>query len=282
MDILQALVLGIIQGLGEFAPISSSAHLILVRWLFGWPEPGLSFDVALHLGTLFAVLVYFWKDWLKLAFAWLAGVPSLTWRSPDARMAWLIIIGAIPGGIVGYLAEGPVEQIFHGQYTGDPSQRTGAMVFVGVILALMGIVLYLGDRLGKRKRETGNLLWPDSLLIGLAQALAVVPGVSRSGATITMGLFMGLTRESAARFSFLLGTPVIAGAALKQTYGIIKTGLPSGELLVFVVGMLAATIVGFLCIAFLLRYLQRNSTAIFVNYRLALGLIVVLVAVFRG
>lgn len=282
MDILQAIVLGAIQGLGEFIPISSSAHLILARWLLGWEEPGLSFDVALHLGTLFAVLVYFWRDFLRLGSAWAAGFFSLKWETADGRLAWLILIGCVPGGIIGYLAEGAVEEYFHSGNGADAAQRTTSMVLIGIVIALLGIILYFSDRIGQRTKETAHISWVDSVLIGLAQAVAVVPGVSRSGATITMGLFMGLKRETAARFSFLLGTPIIAGAAAKQAYGIIKTGVPGNEWSLFFIGMLTAAIVGYICIAFLLRYLQQNSTAIFVNYRLALGIFVVLVAFVRG
>ncbi len=288
MDLIfQAILLGIVQGLTEFLPISSSAHLILVPWLFGWSNAVISslpFDVALHLGTLLAVLAYFANDWVRLIRA---GVQSILERrignDPDRRLAWLIVIGSIPGAIVGALAESKIEQVFHTPNT--PLAQTTVIV-MGIIIALLGLALFIAERVARHIRSMEQLRFADSIIIVLAQALAIFPGVSRSGATITAGLFLGLKREVAARFSFLLGAPIIAGAGLKSLYDVYKEtasgGLGSGDLLLYLIGFIAATISGFLTIRFLLRYLQRNSTDIFVYYRWLLAAFIIIVALLRG
>jgi undecaprenyl-diphosphatase len=287
ITILRAIVLGIVQGLTEFIPISSSAHLIVVPWLFDWTDPALTslpFDVSLHLGTLLAVLWFFWADWVRLVKAWFASVRERSIkRDPDRRLAWLLIIGCIPGAIAGVLAESKIEALFH-----EPGVRItmGAMIALAAIMALMGALLFLAERLARHVRPLLKLGLKDSLIIGVAQAAAIFPGVSRSGATITAGLFLDFERGAAARFSFLLSAPIIAGAGLKSTYDILK-GLKSGvytanELVLIPFGFAAAAISGYFCIKFLLRYLQRNSTDIFVYYRWAASALIIIVALLRG
>ncbi len=287
MLIIQAIVLGIVQGLAEFIPISSSAHLIIVPWLFSWNDPvldSLSFDVALHLGTLVALLWFFAADWVRLVRA---GVASIVERKVgddvDRRLAWLIVIGTIPGGIAGVLGEKAITELFHKP---DVSIAPMAMIVMAVIIALLGAALYVAERIARHVRGMKDLTLKDAILIGLAQAFAIFPGVSRSGSTITAGLALGLERETAARFSFLLSAPIIAGAGAKsllEIYGGIKSGaIAQSELVLFPVGFVAAAISGYLCIKFLLRFLQKNSTDIFVYYRWALAVLVVAVAVLRG
>jgi undecaprenyl-diphosphatase len=285
--ILQAIILGIVQGATEFIPISSSAHLILVPWFFGWNEPALTsltFDVALHIGTLLAVLVYFFKDWVRYIRA---GIASLLERKigadVDRRLFWLIVIGTIPGGIAGMVFESKIDTLFH--TPGQPISSLALMV-MALIIAILGSVLYLAEVMARHERPLAKLSLGDTIWIGLSQALAIFPGVSRSGATITTGLALGLQRESAARFSFLLSAPIIAGAGLKSLWEVFK-GLQSGaisqsELLLFPVGMLMAAVSGFLCIRFLLKFLQRNSTRLFVFYRWGLAILVGLVVLIRG
>jgi undecaprenyl-diphosphatase len=286
MTILQAIILGIVQGLTEFIPVSSSAHLIIVPWLFGWNDPALTslpFDVALHLGTLVAVLAFFASDWVRLIRAGLASlVERKIGADPDRRLAWLLLIGCIPGGIVGVLAESKINDLFHAP--GTPV-RPAAIIVMGLILALLGALLLAAERLARHTRKMEDLTLKDSILVGLAQALAVFPGVSRSGSTITAGLALGLERPTAARYSFLLSAPIIAGAGLKslyETYQGVSTGLITrADLLLFPIGFIAAAISGYLVIRFLMRFLQTNSTAVFVYYRWALALLIIVVALLR-
>ncbi len=288
MVILQAIILGIIQGLTEFIPISSSAHLVVVPWLFGWNDPAitsLSFDVALHMGTLLAVLAFFAADWLRLIKA---GIASVIERKigddTDRRLAWFILLGCIPGAVVGALAESKIEALFHAP--GAPIAKT-AIIVMALIIALMALILFLADRAARHTREMQRMSLKDALIIGCAQALAIFPGVSRSGSTIAAGLALGLKRESAARFSFLLGAPIILGAGLKSAWDIYKqiqagSGLAQTDVLLFVVGISAAAVSGFLCIKYLLRFLQGNSTNVFVYYRWALAALMIIVALLRG
>ncbi len=287
MIIIESIILGLIQGLTEFIPISSSAHLVIVPWLFGWNDPALTsltFDVALHLGTLVAVLAFFADDWVRLIRAGLASlVERKIGADPDRRMAWFLVVGCIPGGIVGVLAESRINNLFHAP--GTPIVAA-AMIVMAVIIAILGALLLAADRLATHARGMQQITWRDSILIGLAQALAVFPGVSRSGSTITAGLGLGLDRAAAARFSFLLSAPIIAGAGLQSLYEIYK-GLGSGaiargDLILFPIGFIVAAVSGYLCIKYLLRYLQSHSTAVFVYYRWALAVLVILVAVVRG
>ena len=274
MDLLQALVLGIVQGLTEFLPISSSAHLIIVPLLLGWPQPGLAFTMALHLGTLVAVLAYFRQDFLDMALALprglLAGRPLGDLQS---RLALFLLIGCIPAGLAGLLFERAIGDRF---YT-DAGLRQGLVVIAFAMIAL-ALLLLLAERMASRAREIKDINLVDVVAIGIAQALALVPGVSRSGSTITAGLFVGLTRPAAARFSFLLGTPIILAAGLKQVIDAARVGMALSEVLPFVVGFLSSALVGYLCITYLLRYLQVRTTVVFIVYRLALGVILLIVS----
>jgi len=261
LEILHAVVLGLVQGLGEFLPISSSAHLVLVPWLFGWRDPGLAFDVALHVGTLFAVVAYFWRDWLVLLHH------GLTARGTrEAVLFWYLVAATVPGALAGWLLEDYAETVFR------------APMLVGTMLIVLGVVLYSADHLGRRLRQLGDITLGQALLIGVAQAFAIIPGVSRSGATITAARLLGIEREAATRFSFLLSTPIIFGAGVMQLKDITLADLN----LPFVVGVAVSAATGFLAIGFLLRYVTTRNFNIFVWYRLALGLSVLAVVVYRG
>lgn len=254
--------MGLVQGLGEFLPISSSAHLVLVPWLFDWHDPGLTFDVALHLGTLFAVIIYFWKDWWRLIIGGFTNV-----KSTDGRLFWYLVAACIPGALIGFLLESHAETIF----------RTPLLI--AVMLIVMGVILYWADQKSRKTTEIEDISFSTAMWIGVSQALAIIPGVSRSGITITIGLLTGLTRESAARFSFLLSTPIILGAALVKMPDVLAN--PSLINLNFVVGMLVSAIVGLASIYILLRYVQSKSYLPFVWYRFVLGAIVIGVVFLR-
>jgi undecaprenyl-diphosphatase len=283
MTVIQAIVLGIVQGLTEFIPVSSSAHLIIVPWLFGWNDPGLSFDIALHLGTLVALLWFFWADWVRLVRA---GVASIVERKigddTDRRLAWFLVIATIPGAVFGYLAESRIEDLFHRP---DSPHTLWSMMAVAGIMALLGLVLFIVERTARHTRPLGRISLVDSVVIGCSQALAIFPGVSRSGSTITAGLALGLQREAAARFSFLLSTPIILGVGIKSIFDIrsdLSAGTLSGsELVYFLIGFAAAVVTGYLCIKYLLRYLQSHSTDIFVYYRWLLAALIIVVALVR-
>ena len=280
MDPIQAIVLGIVQGLTEFIPISSSAHLIIVPWIMGWPDPGLAFDAALHLGTLAAVLVYFIGDWLAIAKGLFASIRERRITGGHYRLlAWLILAGSVPGALAGVLLDDFVEEVFHGP---GGAHATGGILMMAALILGLAALLLLAEIIARHTREMENVTWRDALIIGTAQALAVLPGVSRSGATITAGLLLGLKREAAARFSFLLATPLVAGAGLKKIYDLAKAGMPAADQTAFVLGLLAAAVSGYLCIALLLRYLQRNSTVPFVIYRVGLAAVLVAMALLRG
>ncbi|HLM83817.1 MAG TPA: undecaprenyl-diphosphatase UppP [Candidatus Bathyarchaeia archaeon] len=259
--------MGIVQGLGEFLPISSSAHLILAPWLFHFPDPGLSFDVALHFGTLIAVVLFFWKDWIDIVVVGLTGRrgTALSGMNYGKNLLWLLIIATIPGAAFGYLFESEAETIFR------------SPLLIAATLVILGLVLYLVDRYHIHRKQLDQMTWLDSLWIGLSQAIAVVPGISRSGATITTGLFLGLNRESAARFSFLLSTPIIFGAAALKLPHLLKGGMD----IFLLAGMLTAAISGYFAIKYLLKFIQRASYAIFFWYRLALALLVVVIYFLR-
>ncbi len=287
MLIFQAIVLGIVQGLAEFIPVSSSAHLIIVPWLFGWNDPvldSLSFDVALHLGTLVALLVFFAAEWVILIRAAIASIRERRIDGdPNRRLAWLIVIGTIPGGIAGILFESKINDLFHQPNT--PIQPS-AMIAVAILLALVGLLLYVVDRVARHIRDMEQTNLRDAILVGLAQALAIFPGVSRSGSTITAGLALDLKRDTAARFSFLLSAPIIAGAGAKsllEVYSSFRSGaLTPSELLLFPIGFAAAAISGFFCIKLLLAYLQRHSMNVFVYYRWGLAILILIVALAKG
>jgi undecaprenyl-diphosphatase len=286
MTIIEAIILGILQGITEFIPISSSAHLIIVPWLFGWTDPALtslSFDVSLHLGTLLAVLWFFRRDWVRLFHAAIASIAERRiGTDPDRRLAWLIVIGCIPGAIAGVLGEGKIEELFH--QPGVPIQPT-AMIAMAVIIALFGALLFLVDHIARHIRSMNQLSLKDAIVVGLAQALAIFPGVSRSGATITAGLALDLDRPSAAKFSFLLAAPIIAGAGAKSLLDVFRDvqsgAITSSEIILFPIGFIAAAISGYLCIKYLLRFLQHHTMNIFVFYRWALAALIIVVALTR-
>ena len=291
MSLVEAIVLGIVQGLTEFLPISSSAHLIVLPWMFGWDQPGLGFDAALHLGTFTATVAYFWRDVLAMVRALPRALrhPRALLRNPDAcggwdaaavaanaeaRLALLIAVGTLPGLLVGFFGQQSLEEFFHS----DPI-RDRAIVTSALLLIALGALLWMAQRTGAHQRRIGHLTWRDAALIGLAQATALLPGISRSGATITAGLFHGLHRADAARFAFLLGLPLTGGAAAKAVWDAVNDGLSAADALAYAVGGGSAAAVGFFAIWRLLRFLQRASFTPFVLYRFVLGaLILVLVA----
>jgi undecaprenyl-diphosphatase len=280
MSNVEAIVLGLVQGLTEFLPVSSSAHLIIVPWLLGWDEPGLSFDAALHLGTLAAVIFYFWREFLGMARAVPRAISKPEAlvsrrgevddeRDRSARLLLLIAIATIPGLVFGLLGESAIEDLFH-----TDKHQSLALTIITLVMMGVGLLLLYAESVATLSRGMDDLEVPDAAAIGLAQAAALVPGVSRSGATITLGLFRGLRREDAARFSFLLGTPIIAGAGAKGFIDVLQSGLSGQEATAFALGMLTSAISGFFAIGFLLRYLQRASTRVFVFYRLGLGVFI--------
>jgi undecaprenyl-diphosphatase len=288
MTIIEAIILGIVQGLTEYIPVSSSAHLIIVPWLFNWTDPvltSLSFDVALHLGTLIAVIWFFARDWARLIHAWLLSIKEHKISGdPDRRLAWLILLGCIPGGIAGVLGESKIDELFHQPNT---PINPNAIFVLAIIIILLAFALFIVERVARHTRTMESLTFKDVVIIGLAQAFAIFPGVSRSGSTITAGLALGLKRDEAARFSFLLGAPIIAGAGLKSLWDLLKlsqagAGLAGNELILFPIGIVVAAISGYFCIKFLLNYLQKHSTDVFVYYRWALAALIVVVALVRG
>ncbi len=258
---MQAIWLGILQGVTEFLPISSSAHLILMRYWFGWeignPQAELMFDVALHVGTLLAIVLYFWRDLVRLASALFSRQHE---RMVERRLAWSILIGCIPAALAGALFENAIENFFREQY----ALISGLLIGVGMLMAL-------ADRLGRKTRMLESIGLLDGLLIGIAQAFALIPGFSRSGITIIAGLMLGLQREAAARFSFLLATPITFGAAVWSFRHVLQEGLPSRMAVPMLAGALTSMVVGWLCIAFLLRYLRTGSLMPFVVYRAGVG-----------
>jgi len=267
MTPLQAIALGIIQGLSEFLPISSSAHLTLAPWLLGWEDPGLPFDVALHLGTLIAVLWYFRMEWLALVKAAFGIVTTGRVETPEKRRVVYLIIATIPGAIGGYLLQSRAESAFR-----DPQ-------LIAIALIVMGIVLWLADKLVDQQRVLGEMRWIDALLIGLSQVIALIPGVSRSGSTITTARGLRFDRESAAEFSFLMSMPIIAAAVIMEGPKALQQSGLTNEIMS---GVVASAISGWLAISILMRFVSRHSYGIFAFYRDALGLVVLGVLYARG
>ncbi|MEJ7717378.1 MAG: undecaprenyl-diphosphate phosphatase [Thermoleophilaceae bacterium] len=264
MSLLEAIVLGIVQGLTEFLPISSTAHLRIVPAFVGWPDPGAAFTAVTQLGTVAAVLVYFREDLARIARAWLRSLRApRARRSLDARLGWYIVLGTAPIAVLGLAFEEPIETVARNLY------------LISATLIGLGLLLLLAERLGTRLRGMESLGARDGVVVGFAQALALVPGVSRSGATITAGLFLGLDRPTAARFSFLLSVPAVVLSGVFQLFSILDgtEGRETG-LVALVVATVLAFVVGYASIAFLLRFLATHSTGVFVVYRVALGLLV--------
>jgi len=272
MTSIQAIILGSVQGFTEFLPISSSAHLILVPWFMGWQDQGLTFDVVLHAGTLLAILTYFWKDWYGMIQGLLNwGRSSAEAESEaDSRLFFYVILATIPAALAGFFAERVVETTLR-----SPFVLSFTMIGVAVLL-------WVAEKTAKLEKGLSKVSLGDALSIGTAQALALIPGTSRSGITITTGLFLGFTRETAARFSFLLSAPIIAGAGLKKTLELRHTGISNAEQMPLLFGFLASLIVGYLTIKFLMNFLQRNSLFIFICYRILLGMLILFLIRFAG
>jgi undecaprenyl-diphosphatase len=272
MPLIQVIVLAVIQGITEFLPVSSTAHLIVAPWLLGWQDPGLTFDVALHVGTLVAVAAYFFRTWLQIilhGFGIRYGADEMLRQNP--RLLWLLVAGTIPAGVIGFLFEKQAESTLRSPF------------LIGAMMILIGVVMWIGERAGSRQRDLGAISVGDSLVIGAAQALAIVPGVSRSGITITAGLFRNLDRVASARFSFLLATPIIAGAAVKKLYDVLKHGggIPVEMHTPFALGIVVSGLTGLAVIAFFLRFLQHRSLNFFIYYRIVFGIIVIALAASR-
>ena len=271
-EILQALVLGIVQGLTELLPVSSSAHLNLFPWIFGWSEISPSFDVALHIGTLFAILIFFYKDWVNLIKGGYNQVIKKE-KSTDGKIFWYIIISTIPTGvlclILDKLSSKMIEKI---AINLNIQEKTVEMLFIAVALIVMGIILYVVDKKAKSKIKYEDITFKQALWIAMSQAIAAAfPGVSRSGITMTVGRGMGIERESAAKYSFLLSAPVVAAAAIFDLKDFVFS----------IVGVLSSFVVGMLVIKFLLNYLKKGSFKIFAIYRIILGIIVISLCITR-
>jgi len=284
LPIYQAVVLAIVQGLGEFIPVSSSGHLILVRRLLGWnelsPAHELTFDVALHFGTLLSVLFYFRRTWIQILRAAFGGKVvrfseaggTDTNLTPDEQkeermLLWFLAIATIPGAIAGKLLEHSAEDYF----------REHVVLIAGALI-VVALLMWLGEKVSKLDKPLTRISFLDSLIVGFAQAFALIPGVSRSGSTITAGLFCNMSREAAVRFSFLLSTPIIAGAALLKAHELHKEGLPAAMHAPFIVGIIVSALVGYAAIAWLIRYLQANSLKAFIIYRIVVGVVVIALA----
>ena len=259
------MVFGLVQGLGEFLPISSTAHLILLPYFTGWPDPGLAFDVALHLGTLIAVIAFFWQDWLHILASALSNYKKEGFSGFRKTALYYLIIATIPGVIFGLLLDKKAETVF----------RSPLLIALALIIA--GAILYFADKKFQGVKNIENINLKASMLIGLSQALAVIPGFSRSGMTISAGLFCGLNKISAAHFSFLLSTPIIMGAAILKLPELFRSRLDT----TVVLGIISSTIFGYLAIKYLLKFLENYGYAIFFWYRLALGLIILIAYFYR-
>jgi len=274
MPIYQAVILAIVQGLTEFLPISSTAHLILFPWLAGWREPGLAFDVALHTGTLLAVALYFLRTWVALIFCGLgmhypAGA-SLEQVQQHRRFFWYMVIGTVPAALAGFFFHHLIEE------------QLRQPLLIGIAMIAIGLVMWWAERTASLRRQMEDSSLGDAVLIGTSQAVALFPGVSRSGITISAGLWRGLTREAAARFSFILSTPVIAGAALIEVPKLLHLHKAAGglelPLSTLLISIATSAVVGYLVIAFFLRYLQTRTLQIFIVYRIVFGIVVLLLA----
>jgi undecaprenyl-diphosphatase len=271
MPLFQVVVLSIIQGITEFLPVSSTAHLALAPWLLGWADQGLTFDIALHVGTLIAALVYFFRAWLQIiaqGFGMNFGDDQALKGNP--KLLWLLAAGSIPVGIAGVLFGKQAESTWRNPF------------LMGAMMILVGVLMWFADRGTAHGRNLGHVTLSDSLAVGLAQAAAVVPGVSRSGVTITAGLFRNLDRVAAARFSFLLATPAIAGAAAKSFYDLLKHGgIPADMRTPFLLGIVLSAVTGMAVIGLFLRFLQHRTLKFFVYYRIIFGIIVIALAASR-
>jgi undecaprenyl-diphosphatase len=266
VTVFQAIVLGLLQGLAEFLPISSSAHLALTPWLLGWDPPGLAFDVALHLGTLIALVWFFWQEWITLFKAFVSILRKRRIETESERRVAFVALATIPGAAAGYLLQDYARSIF----------RTPALT--GAMLIVMGVILWAVDRYARQDRAIADMTWRQALGIGLAQMFAIVPGVSRSGSTITAGRAFGFSREAAAVFSFLMSLPIIVAAVVFEGRHAIENGITAP----LVAGVIASAVSGWLAISVLLKFVARHSYGVFAVYRLIIGAIVLAVVYARG
>jgi len=269
MSLLEVIVLGIVQGLTEFLPVSSTAHLVVFSKLIFGNDPGLGFDIALHMGTLAAVLIYFFRDWLQILGNGiglrLGGDPAL---DRNRNLLWLLVLGTIPAGIAGLVFQKQADTVLRTPYV------------IGTTMIVVGLFLWWADRVGRGQKEMDHVSMADSISVGLAQMLSVIPGVSRSGITISAGLLRNLDRATAARFSFLLSTPIILGAGAKDALDLLKhkDTIPPEMQMAFIVGIVVSGITGIATIAFFLNYLRRRSLTVFVAYRVIFGIMVIALA----
>lgn len=270
MNMLHAAILGALQGFAEVLPISSSAHLILVPWFFSWPESGLTFDVALHLGTFIAISAYFRRDILEMFLSSRDAIVTRSLDTPAKRLPFLIVAATVPAALIGKLFEHQVEAIF----------RSNPLL-IAIFLAVFGVILGVVDIAGRKTLLVSDVNRKRAMIIGVLQCLALIPGVSRSGITITAALALGFNRESAARFSFLLSLPIVFGAALLKSIHLIKNGIPAGEGIPMLIGIFVSAITGYISVAFLLKFVQKRTVSLFVWYRVIFAG-VVMAALFSG
>lgn len=264
MEPLHAAILGTLQGLTEVLPISSSGHLILVPLILGWPESGLTFDVALHLGTMLALCTYFRRDIAELVLHFFTGLSAKGGRTSSQRLPFYILAGTVPAAIAGKLFEETIDNVF----------RSNPLLIAGFLIGF-ALLLAFADTMGAKRWKMERMTLLRALAVGFAQCLALIPGVSRSGVTITAALMLGYNRETAARFSFLLSLPVVAGAAFLKVGGLIRDGIPAGEMQPLLIGIATSAVFGYASVAFLLKFVQRNSLYPFVWYRLLAGTAVI-------
>ena len=261
MDLLQSIILGAIQGLTEFFPVSSTAHLVLLPWFFSWTDQGLPFNVALHMGSLIAIIYYFWRDWILIIKEFLQSVLKGSFEGrPNGKTGLYLVIATVPGALAGLLFE---------EYAAGLLRHPLSIAFS---LSFFGVILYFSDRVSKKNKTVGEMNIIDCIIIGLSQALAIIPGVSRAGITITGAMFRNLNREEAAKFSFLLGAPLIAGAGVFEARHLEYSAVMSVP---FIAGVLASAVFAFLAIKYLLRFVRKSSYTVFVIYRLGLAVLIV-------
>jgi len=270
LELVQAILLGVVQGLTEFLPVSSSGHLLLGQYFLGMDQDrfGLTFDASIHTGTVLAVVLYFWRDLMRMAAAFAASLKGPDFADRDQRMAYLILVACIPAAVVGFLFQNFFEEEVRSPW------------LVAFNLVLVGALFIVGEVVGRKTRTSDKLKFKEALGIGLAQTAALFPGVSRSGATITIGLFLGLRRDEAARFSFLMSVPITTAAALLSLVDAFGSGIDSRDVFLFLVGSITSGVVGYLAIRFLLNYLTGHSLLVFAYYRFALAAVVVVLLLF--
>ncbi len=259
MNTLQAIFLGILQGLTEFLPVSSSGHLVVVPWALGWKSPGLVFDTTVHWGTLLAVVIFFWSDLVVLVKAAWDSLVRRSLDKPEARLAWGLVIGTVPAAVIGAAFSDWFEALFQ------------KPVYVGAALLVTALILFLSEWFGRKERGFTSVGWLDAIIIGCAQAVAIMPGISRSGATISSGLARGLERDTAARYSFLLSVPIIFGAGLLKLKDLLATGVTGHEISILLWGFAAAAISGYLAIGFLMGFVRRRPLYVFAVYCAVIG-----------